>query len=543
MTRGVALWLAIRERASRCSLVLPMPGAPVNVTTMGVLSSAHRSNALTICASSASRPTKGRAADDLAPATKRLTDHRAAVIAQLKLEAPSSELRRRRVGQHLRGRRVAGEGGRAIDHLARRTRLVDPGASGGDAHRCVELRDAKAKVEGPGRLVSECLADPEVAHDGVPSKLRCVGSASTKVHEQTRPRGALGNLDGDDGRHQARAAALVRRRAEAHGYGVEDPAALQVGLRVGSETDGDVPERLRHGRSRHRALFRRRRKQVSEGLIQRWRRVLEHLRQTRRRRRHEPREDRDGGRPHVWRSSGDHLEECGPEAVEVGAAIDVRVAAGLFGCHVRGRAHDRAGAGQFCVLGCGDAEVDELDVEGAALFGPAALEDDVRGLDVSVHDAGRMGSGQRLRYVGCNKNAFGEPQRGAPLALGNVLALEPLHRDVGVALLELAERHHPHDAGVAQCCEQSSLATEARFFARIDARQGDHLQRDGKIAQLVARAVDDAHAAAADLPLDDEASSERLGGRIDHARFPEPTTKISVLPARVPSGRMRRSPS
>ncbi len=58
-TRGVLAWLATRESASRRMRVLPIPGAPVTVTTMGVRSSTQRSNDATICASSASRPTKG----------------------------------------------------------------------------------------------------------------------------------------------------------------------------------------------------------------------------------------------------------------------------------------------------------------------------------------------------------------------------------------------------------------------------------------------------------------------------------------------------
>ncbi len=127
---------------------------------------------------------EGRAADDLAPAAQRLADHRAAVASQLKLEASSRELRRRRVRQHLSARGVAGEGGRAVDHLPRRARAVDARAPGRDAHSGVELGDAKPEVERPRCLVAERLADAEVAHDGVPAELGRVGAARAQVCEE-----------------------------------------------------------------------------------------------------------------------------------------------------------------------------------------------------------------------------------------------------------------------------------------------------------------------------------------------------------------------
>jgi hypothetical protein len=55
------------------------------------------------------------------------------------------------------------------------------------------------------------------------------------------------------------------------------------------------------------------------------------------------------------------------------------------------------------------------------------------------------------------------------------------------------------------------------------------------------RAINDADSSAADFAFDDEPPRERLQERRRHGRLPVATKKISMLPARVLSGRMRRS--
>ncbi len=160
-----------------------------------------------------------------------------------------------------------------------------------------------------------------------------------------------------------------------------------------------------------------------------------------------------------------------------------------------------------------------------------------------MHDARRVGGRERLGDVGGDEDRRREGQARPPLTLRDVLALEPLHRDVRLPVVELAERDHLHDARVAEAREHAALAPEARLLACVDARQGDDLEGDRIARDLVVRAVDDPDAPAADLALDDEASGERLAQRGDHGRFPEPTAKISMLTERVPSGRMRRSES
>ena len=77
--------------------------------------------------------------------------------------------------------------------------------------------------------------------------------------------------------------------------------------------------------------------------------------------------------------AGDRLEQRDAERVEVGGDRDRR-AGDLLGRHVRERADQAAGLGL--------AEVDEVrDAEVAELRGAARVEEDVRRLDVAVHDA------------------------------------------------------------------------------------------------------------------------------------------------------------
>ena len=71
-----------------------------------------------------------------------------------------------------------------------------------------------------------------------------------------------------------------------------------------------------------------------------------------------------------------------------------------------------------------------------------------------------------------------EGQARPALALRDVLALEPLHRDVRLAVVELTERDDLHDARVAQPREHAPLAPEPRLLACVDPRQRDDLERD-----------------------------------------------------------------
>ena len=113
----------------------------------------------------------------------------------------------------------------------------------------------------------------------------------------------------------------------------------------------------------------------------------------------------------------------------------------------------------------------------------AAEQEDVRRLDVAVHDP---------RVVrGCERGATSRPTSSASAARAaralprlEVLAVEPLHRDVrragleppaepvGVGRLERAERHDANDAGVVELGEDLPLPGEARVLDRVDVARG-----------------------------------------------------------------------
>ncbi len=209
--RGAVAWLAMRESASRRSRVLPMPGVPVMVTMMGVLSSTHRSNAATICASSASRPTNGAPPTISRRPRTGVPTTRAAVAPVLELEAPARRSSRRaRVGEDLAARGVPRERGGAVDHLARRARAIDARAPRpATPTEAPTLAMRSPEIERAERLVAEGLAHAQVRDDGVAPELGRVGPPRTQVREKARARRALGHVGRHDGRDEARPAAAA----------------------------------------------------------------------------------------------------------------------------------------------------------------------------------------------------------------------------------------------------------------------------------------------------------------------------------------------
>ena len=86
-------------------------------------------------------PGERGAADHLAPALHRLADDGRTVAANHELVAPSRELGRRGVDEHLAALRVAREGGGPVDDLAGGARPVDARASGRDPDAGASLRE------------------------------------------------------------------------------------------------------------------------------------------------------------------------------------------------------------------------------------------------------------------------------------------------------------------------------------------------------------------------------------------------------------------
>ena len=87
-----------------------------------------------------------------------------------------------------------------------------------------------------------------------------------------------------------------------------------------------------------------------------------------------------------------------------------------------------------------------------------------------MHDPRGVRGRERVAHVGRDAHALEQVERRAALALREVLALEPLHGDVGLPLVEGAERDHADDPRVVQPRQHAPLAVEPRLLARVDPR-------------------------------------------------------------------------
>ena len=147
----------------------------------------------------------------------------------------------------------------------------------------------------------------------------------------------------------------------------------------------------------------------------------------------------------------------------------------------------------------GDAEVGDL---GAAV----AVEQDVGGLDVPVHDTVLV---REVEAVADLPDQVGDLLEGEDALLGDHmlegLALDVLHRDVGSGAL-LPDVVDGHDVGMGEGAGRPELALEAGLevldLLRRDARiELDHLDRELATDDRVLGQVDDAHGALADDAL------------------------------------------
>ena len=213
-------------------------------------------------------------------------------------------------------------------------------------------------------------------------------------------------------------------------------------------------------------------------------------------------QDLDGVLAQEGRPARQHLEQDGAHREQIAPGVEA-VAGHLLRSHVaRGAEHHagvrepafgrgRAGhVGIAGIAGSREAEVEQLHAVGR--------EEDVRRLQVAVHDPARVERLERGQHRERDRHRLRHAQRPALQPLAERLAFEQLHRDEELPLV-LADVVELADVRVVDARRGPGLALEALARGLVSAQRAHRLERDGAVEPLVARGVDDPHAALAEL--------------------------------------------
>src|ERR1051326_4450614 len=175
------------------------------------------------------------------------------------------------------------------------------------------------------------------------------------------------------------------------------------------------------------------------------------------------------------RVAGEHLVEHDADGVDVGARVDDRLAAHLFGREVVERAGERAGAVQRIggVAAAGERGHAEVEDFHAAV----ATQHDVLGLDVAMNDPRLVRRGERARYAQRNLDGLGEWQRPAREAVPQRLALDVFAGDEVHAVVD-ADVEDGDDVRVVEHRRALRLALESLELARRGIAEAKELERD-----------------------------------------------------------------
>ena len=160
----------------------------------------------------------------------------------------------------------------------------------------------------------------------------------------------------------------------------------------------------------------------------------------------------------------------------------------------------------------GDAEVDEADVL-LALF--ERLEHDVFGLEVAVDDAAAVCAADGVADLPEDVGGAHEIHRPLLHQGAQAAALDVLHDDEGPPVGQIARVHHADDAGVVYARQSLDLLLELPAHPVLGVCVAElveeHLDDHALLHQLhVAREVDDADAAPAELALDEVTPVEQF---------------------------------
>jgi hypothetical protein len=128
-----------------------------------------------------------------------------------------------------------------------------------------------------------------------------------------------------------------------------------------------------------------------------------------------------------------------------------------------------------------------------------------------MDDAALVCLGERRTNAQRHRHGVAQAEWSAADALGQVLALDPLHGQVGLVCLVDSVRHVGDDVGVVQFGQDLGLARKALNILRRAVRL-EKLERNRSPELLIDRAKDRADAAARDLVLDQKTLREQLTG-------------------------------
>jgi hypothetical protein len=336
-----------------------------------------------------------------------------------------------------------------------------------------------------------------------------------------RHRRAEALLHGARLRHRERRRGVLRRRIVAAG-GRRQHHAEELLLARGQRRRGDArpdrPDAL--GRADAQELGKGGgpvagaalgllREHPRQQILERRRHALAELARPRRLLEQDLREDRHGVLARERRPPGDALEEHAAEREDVGPGVDLALAARLLRRHVAGGAEQAPGArGRDPARVPGDPEIEDL----RPIDLPVA-EVDVGRLDVAVDDPARVGGGEGPGHARAERRRLGRREPGPEQALAEILALEPLHREVERALGGAPVGDVLDDARVPEPGERLGLGGEAALHRRrrlAPAAIRQHLDRDLHAAEPIGRAVDVPHPPGACQAFDLEPSGDEL---------------------------------
>ena len=208
--------------------------------------------------------------------------------------------------------------------------------------------------------------------------------------------------------------------------------------------------------------------------------------------------------------AGQHFVEDRPEGKEIGPVID-RVSADLFRRHVRRRAPGalRAARARRVVVGRRSLTSDPRDTKVQDLQPPVVGDHEVLGLEIHVHDVLGMRRREPVRHFNRVLDGLVDRQRPARHPRPERLAVQELGDRIPEAALgaDVVERQ---DVRVTEGGNRLRLLREQGEPRRIGSeRFEEDLDRHVALQPAVARAVDDARSAGADL-FDDLVVSQRL---------------------------------